>query len=211
MNEKYGTLTEKQHEFSKDAYDGTVRLVDLISDLLNISRIESGRLQIDPTPTNILELVQSVYEEVQIDATAKKQNIQISIDENVPLINLDPKLIRNVYLNYLTNAIKYTPPEGVITVGAYIDETYLYSYVKDNGLGIPEDSKEQIFGRFYRANNVRKMVPDGTGLGLYLVKVVVESSDGKAWFESEEGKGSTFWFKIPVAGVTPRKGEVALQ
>ena len=207
----FGSLKEKQQEYVKDAFDSTIRLTTLVNDLLNISRIESGRLIVEPYPTDMRDLIESVISDVIVELSKKQHKIELKIDSKLPKINLDPNLMRNVYLNFITNAIKYTPSNGLIEIGAYIEGGFLYSFVRDNGYGIPEEEKPQIFERFYRANNVRQVHPDGTGLGLYLVKAIIEASEGIVWFDSEQDKGTTFWFKIPLTGMKAKEGEVSIE
>lgn len=203
-------LTLEQKEYITNIKISNERMIDLVNSLLNISRMESGRIMVDPVPTKLPELLQGVLDEVKLKAEEKKQDIKIALDKNVPVISIDPKLIRQVYLNFLTNAIKYTPEEGTITVSIAVDGNQVTSKVTDTGYGIPAKDKGRVFQKFYRGDNIVKLGADGTGLGLYLVKAIVESSGGTVGFETEEGKGSTFWFKLPLSGSKAKKGEVSL-
>jgi two-component system sensor histidine kinase VicK len=110
-------------------------------------------------------------------------------------------LISQVYLNLLTNAIKYSPNGGKISVTVKKDGDMLLSQIVDDGVGVPKAEQSKMFQRFFRGTNAQKVDTDGTGLGLYLVKAIVESSGGKIWFESKENKGTTFWFTIPYSGM----------
>lgn len=206
-----GELTPQQSEFAKEAYDSTTRMVDLVNGLLNVSRIESGRLIIEPTLTNLSDLIITVLKEINIMADKKRQVLHVDIQQDIPDINIDPKLIRNVYLNFLTNAIKYTPEEGTIELDVRIQGTNIVSRIKDNGYGIPKEQQSKIFKKFFRADNARKFDTDGTGLGLYLVKAIIEASNGKVWFESIENLGTTFYFTIPLAGMPAKSGEVSIE
>lgn len=206
-----GEMNPNQKEFTMEAYDSTTRMVDLVNGLLNVSRIESGRLIIEPEPTDLSELIVTVLKEVNVMADAKKQTIHFDIQSNLPQINVDPKLIRNVYLNFLTNAIKYTGEEGSIELDVRAQGNDVVSRIKDNGYGIPAEQQGKIFKKFFRADNARKFDTDGTGLGLYLVKSIVEASGGKVWFESVQDLGTTFFFTIPLAGMPAKSGEVSIE
>lgn len=205
-----GPLNKEQTEFLENINESAQRMIALINDLLNITRIESGRIIIDPQPTDLGKLINQILAEIKPKYTAKKQKIAVSIHPNLDKVNVDPNLIRAVYLNLINNAIKYTPHEGEITVIVSKKDNEVLSQVTDTGLGIPQKEQKRVFQKFFRASNVVKNVVEGTGLGLYLVKAIVESSHGKIWFESGEGRGTTFWFTIPASGILPKKGEVRL-
>jgi len=210
VNGDAGPLNLEQTEFVHCLYDSNERMIELVNSLLSISRIESGRIKIDPIETDLGELVNSLIKELQPKISEKKLTLVESIHPNLPKIMVDPKLVRQVYLNLLTNAIKYTPEKGTITIIISNDGQMITSQVCDSGCGIPKNDQKKIFERFFRAPNAAALDADGTGLGLYLVRTIVESSHGKVWFDSEENKGSTFWFTLPLSGMQSKKGDVTI-
>jgi PAS domain S-box-containing protein len=206
-----GKLKKEHRDMIDSINQSNERMIKLVNSLLNVSRIESGRIIVEPMSTDIKELVKGVISEVEVKAREKEQKIVFSCHPNLPKLNIDPKLVRNVYQNLLTNSIRYSPVGSDITLIISKDSKNLISQVSDNGFGIPSNVKDKIFQKFYRAPNAVKVETKGTGLGLYLAKQIVEASEGKMWFISEEDKGTSFWFTLPLKGMEPKEGEVELE
>ena len=205
-----GKMPDEQNEFVKNIYSSTNRMIELVNSLLNISRLESGRILVEPVPTDLKELVTSLVNDLKGRTEERQQQFTIDVEDNLPKVPLDPRLISQVYINLITNSIKYTPKGGVISVKISRKDKEIISEVKDNGYGVPAAEQKKMFKKFFRGTNVVPVETDGTGLGMYLAKSIIESSNGRIWFESAEGKGSTFWFSLPLDGMKAHAGEVTL-
>jgi PAS domain S-box-containing protein len=185
------------------------RMSGLVRSQLNVARIEGGRISVDPKPTNIKKLIDEVVVELKNRIEKKKQNLTVTVDENLPEISVDPQLVRDIYKNFLTNAIKYTPDGGNLSVDLAMKDNFIVSKISDTGYGIPSDDTQHVFEKFYRGDNILKFEKDGNGLGLYTIKQLAEISGGNVWFESSENKGTTFWFSLPLSGSKPRQGDAS--
>jgi len=206
LSKYVGELNEKQHQYVKEIYAGNLRMVELVNALLNVSRIDLGTFAIEPEDLNLFELCDSVLSELTPQITEKKQSVNRIFDEKVGLYKGDRKLLRIVFQNFLSNSVKYTQPEGQITVEVARRDPDLLIRVADNGYGIPKAQHVKIFEKLFRADNVRQKDTEGTGLGMYIVKAIVEQSGGKIWFDSEENKGTTFYVTLPMTGMPKKTG-----
>lgn len=208
--ESTGPLNEKQAELIRELGESSVRLEELVTSLLNISRLESGRMVVEPEAINVDELVKSVLQEVEVKTQEKNQKVEYVYNNDLPVINLDTKLIRQVIINLLTNASKYSGRDTILHINLHREGEEAILVITDQGMGIPKEEQEKVFGKFFRASNISGAEFDGTGLGLYLVKKIMEVSGGRIWFQSEVGKGSTFSIALPISGSQAREGEVHL-
>jgi PAS domain S-box-containing protein len=209
-NGDFGKFNKKQLEAFNSIEESNERMISLVNALLNVSRIESGRININPKLINLNEFIKKIINEIQNKFHQKNQKITFKENIRIKKIKIDENLIRAVVLNLLTNANKYTPEKGKIDIEINSNTQDIIINVTDNGLGIPDSDKDKIFQRFFRAQNVTKNEVDGTGLGLYLAKIIMNSSGGKISFTSKEGKGTTFSICIPKKGMVKKKGEISI-
>ncbi|MDD4319444.1 MAG: HAMP domain-containing sensor histidine kinase [Candidatus Peribacteraceae bacterium] len=192
-----GVLQKEQRE-SIDTMQGvTTNLADLVSMILDVSRIQLGRMRIEAAPLDLKEFFHEILATVEPKALEKKINFSKSLPASLPTATLDKRYTRMTIENLLTNAIKYTPSEGKVEMKVEVRGDKLWCAVTDTGVGIPKAEQDKIFGKLFRASNVRNNV-DGNGFGLYVAKGAIEAQGGKIWFESEEGKGTTFFVELPL-------------
>lgn len=190
---------EELRSYIQDARTSTDRLIGMVNDLLNISRLERGKTQMNCRDVDLAALTKEVAGEMNPLIMDKEQALSIDAVPDLPAVHVDQQLIRQVLLNLLANAMKYTPAGGKIEICVRRDDNQVFWSVKDTGIGIPKADIGKLFQKFYRAANVLAVETEGTGLGLYLVRLIVERFEGKVWCESEEGTGSTFRFSLPLA------------
>lgn len=205
-----GTVTEKQKELLIKTYESNERTISLVNALLNISRIESGRIIMDSENINIARLFNEVIEETKLKYLDKKQVVTLEAENSDLLVPTDKKLLRNILINLLTNAMKYSPEKSVIKTSIRKEGGLVMFKISDHGIGISANDQRMIFTRFFRTQQAIRYDAEGTGLGLYLTKQIVQSLGGTIGFESEDGKGTTFWFSIPEAGTPMKTGDVEL-
>ncbi len=210
LSEDAGKIDGEQKEYLEEIYASNKRMVELVNSLLNVSRLELGTFTIEPEPTDIVELMQSVIDEQMPQIRERKHTFTTKLAKDIPIMPLDTKLLRMVFQNLLSNAVKYTPVGGVLSVDVAHDAENVSVRVADNGLGIPASEKERIFSKLFRATNARESDTEGTGLGLYIVKTIVEESGGTIRFESEENKGTTFFVTLPLEGMKKKAGSKRL-
>lgn len=199
LDEDAGKVNAQQRKLLDQAFISSQRMVYLIADLLNVSRLKTGKFVIEPKPTNLAEVVESELE--QLKETAKGRDLKLLFErpKSFPSLNLDETKIRQVIMNFSDNAIYYTPAGGTITVGLVDKPESVELTVSDNGIGVPKSEQHHLFTKFYRAGNAKKARPDGTGLGLFMAQKVIVAQGGAIIFHSEENKGSTFGFSFPKA------------
>jgi signal transduction histidine kinase len=200
-----GPLNDQQREFLEIVQRGGQRLLSITNNLLDVTRIETGRVELLLEPTDLPALVETVAAEHRPQYESKAQHLTLLASPGLPPSLCDQTRAAQVIGNLLSNASKYTPGGGLITAGvAYAEqEGFLEISVTDNGVGIPPEEKDKVFSRFFRAETAHLTGATGAGLGLAITRSLVELHGGRIWFESEPDKGSTFYVTLPIADMPP--------
>lgn len=195
----FGVLNDDQKKYLAKTNLSNERMINLVDDLLNLSRIEEGRYVYKTTNVSVYDLVNTVLKTVELRVAEKKIEFRVNMDKALPDLNVDEEKIRLVIQNLIENAINYSHEKGLVDVAVQNDEEKceVIFKIKDNGIGIPENQKERIFSKFFRAENAVRAETVGSGLGLFIDKNIIEAHKGRIWFESAMNKGSTFFFAIP--------------
>ena len=194
---KAGPINETQADFLGTVRDQTAHLQNLINDLLEFSRLESGQVKLHLTEVLLAEVAATVIDKLKPLADHGQICLVNRISADAPAVEADQMRIEQVLTNLLDNAIKFTPPSGVITISTVDLGAEVQVAVSDTGIGIPAAELERIFDRFYQVDSGSTRQYRGTGLGLTICKHIIEHHHGRIWAESEEGKGSTFFFVLP--------------
>ncbi|OGE88049.1 MAG: hypothetical protein A3J07_01790 [Candidatus Doudnabacteria bacterium RIFCSPLOWO2_02_FULL_49_13] len=195
-----GNLNKKQKDFIEKINSSNERMIALVNDLLEVSRIEQGQTKLYLQATDLTDIVQSMVKEKEKEIKKKKLQVSFTIEqEPFPLVRTEPNKIKQAVNNLISNAIAFTPDGGRIAVNLGRDGEFALVSIADTGVGIPKEQQSQIFNRFFRGTNVLTLETTGTGLGLFISKIFIEASGGRIWFKSEENKGTTFYFTLPVA------------
>lgn len=199
MDGDLGELTKDQKEHVSSMQSIAVNLTDLVSMILDVSRIQLGRMRLEKQELDLDVLFKEILEVIEPKALEKKIKFVKNMPKKMPKAILDRRYTRMTIENLLSNAIKYTPTNGSVHLNVAVNNGIIVCSVEDTGMGIPKDDQAKIFGRMYRASNVRNSV-DGNGFGLYIAKGAIEEQGGKIWFESEEGNGTKFHINLPLKG-----------
>jgi signal transduction histidine kinase/GAF domain-containing protein len=195
-----GQLTDPQIRYLKVIKSNADRLHDLVNDLLNISRIETGKTTLDLRPLDVPQIIEQAVGHLhgRIQHEEKPMHIKTEIAPGLPLVNADHTRVTQILTNLVDNAFNYTPPDGQIIIQARATDVHVHISISDNGIGISKENKDKIFDRFFRADDEAVQKVSGTGLGLSIVRSLIEMHGGYLQVESEPGKGSTFTFNLPV-------------
>jgi two-component system phosphate regulon sensor histidine kinase PhoR len=194
-----GELTDKQRKMLTRAHDKMQGLLDLINDLLDLAKIESGHRHLEQRPHNLGEVLTEVAEFLRAKAKEHKITLELSLPSELPQILADRRSMEEVFTNLITNAIKYSPDGGNVRISAVSHIDYVEAMVSDQGIGIEEDEIPKIFDKFYRVKHAKTRQVIGTGLGLSIVKNIIEAHRGSIAVESQVGKGTTFKVLLPAA------------
>jgi len=194
-----GQLNPEQREFLKEIQNAHERMTELVNILLNMSKIELGTFQIVKEAVDLKSVVSKLAGIAKPQVVEKKIDFVLKLPQGALMVESDSKVINIVLENLISNAVKYTPMEGRVILEITTDEQNMLIKVQDTGFGIPKAEQDKIFTRFFRAGNAQAKA-SGNGLGLYIVKTLLDKISGKVWFESEENKGTTFFVQIPIDG-----------
>lgn len=192
-----GEINKEQKEQLSIMQKVGTDLNDLVSMILDVSRIQLGRMKLDPQPLNLNEFFSEILNVIEPKAKDKEVIFVKEIPNSLPTGKLDKRMTRMTVENLLTNAVKYTPKGGKVFMRVKFTNDTLSFEVEDTGCGIPKADQDKIFGKLFRASNVRNSI-EGNGFGLYVAKGAIEGQGGKIWFQSEEGKGTIFFVKLPL-------------
>ncbi|MDO8520749.1 MAG: ATP-binding protein [bacterium] len=199
LDEDTGKVTDEQKGLLAKGFESNERMVTLINDMLAVDHLESGKLKYNFIPVQFESLVEEMVNNLLPIATHKRIVVEFSAPQDpLPKVKVDPDKMRDVLQNLIDNAIKYSKEGSTVTVGAEMGEEAIHFWVKDGGIGIPDDAKGKIFSRFFRAANAVSTETDGSGLGLFIAQSVVKRHGGKIWFESVVNEGATFHVTLPL-------------
>jgi len=194
----FGGVTEEQKKWLGRIQANSRTLVDLVSDFLDFSKLESGYVEVRKERVDLSELIQKSIENFRLLAQEKGISISDAVDLSLPAVHVDPRRLDQVLSNLISNAIKFAGEKGETEVGAVLaDASQVKVWVRDNGVGIPADEIGQLFQKYRQGDNAKCSSRQGTGLGLVICKMIIEAHGGEIWVESQQGKGSTFFFSLP--------------
>jgi signal transduction histidine kinase len=197
-NGLFGETTEPQQEWLWKVQESCLSLINHVSDFLDISKIDAGKLQLTKTPVELKALLQEGFLEHSVEANKKRIAFKTEISDDLPRLFVDVRRISQVLENLLSNAFKFTPSGGEISIGArHRGDAEILWWVKDSGIGVPRAEFDHIFDKYRQVTGSQQSGHNGTGLGLAICKKVVEAHGGRIWLESEPDKGSTFFVTLP--------------
>ena len=194
-----GDLTERQVQFVDTIHSNVERMQILVSDLQDVSRIETAQMSLQIAPTSLADALKSALQATQGQIEARSQELMIKVPDDLPVVNADQARLVQILINLLSNANKYTPDKGKINVRAWANKDFVHCAVSDTGVGMSPADLEQLFTKFFRSEDPAVREMPGTGLGMCIVKSLIELQGGEIEVESKVGKGTTFTFTVPLA------------
>lgn len=197
-SEEFKVSAEKQEEYFINVKENIARMVELIDDLLIVSKIEQGSFSIAKREISLKDLIRDLVERYKVFAQASRIKLNFYSQENMPKVLADPSLLKIVIENLIDNAIRYTKGGGIVEIKLIKEKDKVLFAIKDSGVGIPQKEQKYIFQKFFRAENISKERTRGSGLGLYVCRSILNKLGGQIWFKSQLGKGTTFYFKLPI-------------
>lgn len=207
FKQKLGQVTDEQRQALNVVLRNTDRLDNLIRDILDVSRLESGTMKFVPEKTDVEKIIKEANETMQPTADLKNIKINTEIEQNIPEMIVDHERIKQVIINIVNNAVKFSPNGSIINVRAKKDNDQILFEIQDYGRGIPKDKQEKIFEIFYQVDSGMDRKFGGAGLGLAISRGIILSHGGKIWVDSEPEKGSIFYFSLPITPVQDIEGK----
>ncbi len=198
QDKMFGDLNEKQEEYVNYIRESGQHLLSLIDDILDLSKIEAGEIEMEPAEVSLGDLLQNSLTMVKEKALKRGIELIPKLEDETVKIYADERKVKQVVFNLLSNAVKFTPDGGKVGIEAVKEDEHIRVTVWDTGIGIKEEDKEKLFKEFQQLDSGRDKRYQGTGLGLALSKRLVEMHGGRIWVESEAGKGSRFSFTLPI-------------
>ncbi len=199
MGQRQGKLGAKQLFYLREIYRSNERAINLVNDLLDVAHIQEGQIHLELRPARVEDIIKEIMDNFGTLIKAGKVSVDFGIIGGpLPKVEVDREKLKRVIVNLLSNSVKYTQARGKIKITVEKSRDHLKISVKDSGIGIPKADETKVFGKFFRSANVIKLAPDGTGLGLFIAKSLINAMGGKISFYSDEGKGTTFYFTLPL-------------
>jgi signal transduction histidine kinase len=193
-----GELNEEQKGLLFKGYQSNERIIELVNDMLDVSRIEEGRFGYNFTEADYKAELNYIIDSLENRIKEKAITLTLNAPAEIPKLFMDKQRMTLVLQNIIENAVKYTPDHGKIDITVEVSDNFVRTSIKDNGVGIPQEDQVKLFSKFFRAANVMRMQTEGSGLGLFIVKNIIQKHGGDISFNSKEGLGTEFIFTLPL-------------